>query len=185
MKKVQVLFLWIALAMMPWIALARTDAFYEQRLKSGKDALAARRGPEAVEELRIAVFGFIDEPRQLAEALSYLAIAQNGLGRTADLEATLTRFIETERRAAGYDRQVLPEEVRVQFEALLVKQFGRAALAAVPSLAPIVNSEAGRRTATAPAVPPVIPPAATQPGSGSPAAAQNDVRPSPPQSAPA
>lgn len=168
--------------MMPWIALARADAFYEQRLKAGKDALAARRGPEAVEELRIAVFGFIDEPRQLAEALAYLTIAQNGLGRTADVEASLTRFVETERRAAGYDRQMLPEEVRVQFETLLVKQFGRTALAAVPSLAPIVSGEPGRRTATAPAVPPVVPPA---PSGSSLAAPQNDVRPTPPQGTPA
>lgn len=190
MKRVQVLSLWIALSMMPWIAMARTDAFYEQRLKAGKEALSARRGPEAVEELRIAVFGFIDEPRQLAEALAYLAIAQNGLGRAADVEGTLTRFVEAERRSAGYDRQSLPEDVRVQFEALLTRQFARPVLAAIPSIAPVVTGEVPRRTTVPPSVPPVVPPAqsnapaqtnapavpATQPEVRT-APQQNDVRP--------
>lgn len=146
---------------MTWPAFA-ADVFYEQRLEAGKNALRAQRTVEAAEQLRIAAFGLLDEPRRLSEALALLAVAQSALDRTDDLEITLARFVDLETRFRTYDTTAIDAPIRAQFEAILLRAIPRTTLASIPSLARVLPDAAPRPAQNRPApVPqPVNPPPA-------------------------
>jgi len=125
--------------MMTWTALAATDAFYEQRFKAGEAALVAKRHADAVEQLRIAAFGQLDEPKRLTHTLALMAIAQQALRRTEPLESTINRFVEVESRFAAWNSSVLTPQQRTEFETLLIRVVPRQTLLAVPSLARLIQ----------------------------------------------
>src|SRR5687768_10290360 len=77
---------------------ARGDVFYDARLKEGKAALESNRASEAVDQLRIACFGLLQDPKGLSEGLAWLAVAQNAAGRATELETTLNRFLDLQSR---------------------------------------------------------------------------------------
>ena len=117
------------------------DAFYEQQLQAGKTDFQMNRLPQAVDEFRIAAFGFLQEPPLLMEALVRLAVAQSTLGQTADAAKTIDRVVEVERRLAPYAQIQIEAPLRSKFEELLVKQIPRATLQGIPSLARLANYE--------------------------------------------
>jgi hypothetical protein len=175
---------------------ATADVFYDLRLKAGHDALTAQRWLEATEALRIACFGLLDTPKSLTPCLAMLSLAQNGLGRTADVDTTLARIVEVESRFAVYDPSALDPDLRTKFESLIGQRVARSTLLGIPTLARIVDPTAGKRAAEAPrttttttmttttAVASVLAstPATTQPAPPT-AAAQN--QPAPPPTTPA
>lgn len=114
---------------------ARADEFAEARMASGIDAFKAKRYPEASDQFRIACFGLLDHPVLLTEGLVRLALAQEAAGRRADVEKTLGRFLDVERRFKGYANSRLDAPIRTQFQALLRAVAPADAIAAVPSLA--------------------------------------------------
>ena len=83
-------------------AAAPADDFYLVRLQAGKAEAAAGRPYEAIDDLKIASFGFLDQPALLIEGLSRLALAQTAAGRNDEAEATLRRMVEIERRYNGW-----------------------------------------------------------------------------------
>jgi thioredoxin-like negative regulator of GroEL len=117
------------------------DEFYEEKLRAGIADLQANRLPQAADELRIAAFGFLNYPPQLSEALARLAVAQAGLGQTADLARTIDRFLEVERRFSPYETVQLEPAVRSKFEDIVLKQVPRATLASLPGLSKLANRE--------------------------------------------
>lgn len=117
------------------------DEFYVARLRDGKQLLELKRPAEAVDPLRIATFGFLDYPAQLEEGLVLLALAQSGAGQTADTEATVTRFVMVEQRFATYRGLPLGPDSRTAFEALLRRIVREDALAQVPSLKHLVDTD--------------------------------------------
>lgn len=125
--------------MMTWPLAASIDPFYEQRLQSGKNALQARRSAEAADQLRIAAFGLLSEPKRLTEALALLALAHNALGHAESVEATLTRFIDVESRFPSWDANGLEAPLRTEFESLLLRAIPKQTLASVKSLARLVQ----------------------------------------------
>ncbi len=132
------------LLIMTWAAGASTDPFYEQRLRAGKAALVAQRNSDAADELRIAAFGLLDEPKRLSEALALLALAQNNLGWTQQVETTLNRFVEVESRFAAWDPNALEPAPRTQFESLLLRGVPKQTLASAKSLVYLVQPAASR-----------------------------------------
>ena len=129
-----------------WLAfgpVSRLDAdeFSRDRLRAGQEALRARRIPEAVDQIRIACFGLLEEVDALSECLVSLTLAQDAAKRPADVEATLVRFLEVERRFAPYAKAALPAESRREFQAILLAHVPEGTLLAVPSLAPLVDTE--------------------------------------------
>lgn len=116
-------------------SLGRADEFAQGRLASGIDAFRAKRYTEASDQFRIACFGLLDQPVLLTEGLVRLALSQEAAGRRADVEKTLNRFLEVERRFAGYANSHLDAPTRAELQTLLRARVPADAIAAVPSLA--------------------------------------------------
>lgn len=122
------------------------DVFYEQRLQMGKTALASRQFVDAVEELRIAAFGLLDEPKRLTETLALLTVANVNAGKVEDVQRTLERFIDIETRFGAYDGTALDPAYRSQFESVLIRTIPRTTLAGIPSLAALVQPAPAAQT---------------------------------------
>src|SRR5215813_15406480 len=100
--------------MMPLFLRGQGEDFYESRLKAGQEAYRQNRIPEAIDQFRISAFGFLNRPSLLSESLARLALAQDAAGRTADAEATLSRFLEVERRFSTYAQIKLEPGTRTE-----------------------------------------------------------------------
>lgn len=135
--------------MMTWTALAATDAFYDQRFKAGEAALLAKRHADAVEQLRIAAFGQLDDPKRLTHTLALMAIGQHALGRAENLESTINRFVDVESRFGAWDPSMLTPQRRSEFETLLIRVVPKETLLAVTSLARLIQPPARTAPATA------------------------------------
>ncbi len=134
-RRLQLLTLGIALAF-PRASLF-ADEFSLERLRAGEEALRARRVPEAVDQLRIACFGLLDQAEPLSECLVNLTLALEAARRPADVETTLNRFLEAERRFAAYAKADLSRESRREFEALILGRVPVETIVSVPSLATV------------------------------------------------
>ncbi|HEX7422080.1 MAG TPA: hypothetical protein VF505_19520 [Thermoanaerobaculia bacterium] len=120
------------------------EDFYEQQLRLAKVDVAAGRQSQALDELRVAAFGFLDRPALLSEALVRVATLQNAMGRPADFMVTLNRFMEVERRFGSYSSAALEPELRSKFEALLLSSVPRNEILSLPALARLIRSDASR-----------------------------------------
>ncbi len=149
------------------------DDFYLVRLQAGKAEAAAGRPYEAIDDLKIATFGFLDQPVLLVEGLSRLALAQAAAGRGEEAEATLRRMVEIEKAYSGWAQADLEPETRAAVVSLVGKKLGADAAklltappvpAAVPTAVPkavstpVPNPEPPPAVAVAPPVPVVGPP---------------------------
>jgi len=119
---------------------ARGDEFSDARLRAGEDACVAKRYLDAAAELKIAAFGSLDRPPVLSEALVWLAISQNALGRTVDVQSTLDRFLDVERRFGAYPKARLENDTRATFQSILLKQVPQATILSIPSLASLIQT---------------------------------------------
>lgn len=115
--------------------------FYEQQLQNGKTSFAAGKALEAVTQLRIAAFGFLDRPPLLTQALIHLAVAQDAIGHKEEVTETIDRFMIVEQRFGTYAGVQVDPEVGKPFERLVLQLVPRATVAATPSLARLVRSE--------------------------------------------
>lgn len=188
------------------------DAFYETRLASGKQAYVEKRMPDAVVDLRIAAFGFLERPALLSETLVWMSLAESASSRPERLRWALTRFLEVETKFRPYKQLTIDASSRAAFEKILAGTLAPDAIASIPTLAELVTRrpQPPAKTATRTTTPPVrvIPvsqpekpkpqPAKPQPSTPAPstATAQKIVPPAPaaaepivpkpaPQSAPA
>jgi hypothetical protein len=132
----------IALAVAPFSRAA--DDFSRERLRVGEEALKAKRLPEAVDQLRIACFGLLDQVDALSECLVHLTLAQDAAKLPDDAEATLNRFLEVERRFAPYSKAAIPAEQRREFQAILHSRVPQASTLSIPSLTPLIETEEQR-----------------------------------------
>jgi len=131
----------MACLMMPSVASAQSLDFYEARLHAGQEAYRQKQALDAVDQLRIACFGFLDRPPLLSESLARLALAQAAAGRSEEVEATILRFLQVERRFAPYSQIKLEPEVKAEYQSLLLRQVPQATLLSLPSLAGLVETE--------------------------------------------
>lgn len=165
-------------------ALPAIDPFYSSRLREGVAAHERGDHTEAVASLRVACFGMLDVPAELAQCLVRLAVAQAAAKDREGFAQTFRRLVEGEEILGLYSQAALPPALRAEFEKhaaewippasreLLERQAGAAAPPASPS------------PAAAPgAVPPSSPPAAPAAAVPAPPSAAAD-RPAPGASAP-
>lgn len=141
MKKLTQVLLLTAAAMMPLAGLAMGEEFYEARLRAGETLYQEKRFPEAIDNLKIASFGLLDNPPLESESLVYLALAQTAVGKVVDADATLARFLEVERRFATFAKAKLDPNVRAEFQAVVLRRVAPSTLLAFPALAGIVETE--------------------------------------------
>jgi tetratricopeptide (TPR) repeat protein len=114
------------------------DPFYVRLLRQGTDAFNRHDYSVAVRELRIACFGFLDEPTLLADGLARLGLAQAAAGDEAGFRQTFQRLTEVEERFQGYSRAEIPRDVRAALEALMTQIIPQATLAGNPVFSRLV-----------------------------------------------
>lgn len=95
---------------------AAADPFYLDLLRDGIHHSNRGAWADAARSLRLACFGLLDEPKELAACLARLGVAQH---RSDDLEGfrdTFRRVVEVEERFGAWTGAELPPEVRADFE---------------------------------------------------------------------
>ena len=92
------------------------DRFYTDLLTRGSQAYASAEYDEAARLLRIACFGFLEEPPLLLEGLLQLSLAHAANGDIDDFRSVFNRITDLERRFGVYSATELPESVRTAFE---------------------------------------------------------------------
>ncbi len=126
---------------MTLVASGQGEDFYEARLGAGQEAYRQKRALEAVDQFRVASFGFLDRPVLLSESLARLSLAQAAAGQSVEADATLLRFFEVERRFRPYAQVQFEPEIRKEFEFLLLRRVSPSALLSLPALAGLVETE--------------------------------------------
>ena len=171
---------------------AAVDPFYAGLLRDGTHAFDRGDAAAAARDLRIACFGYLDEPPGLAECLVRLAAAQAATGDERGFADTFRRLAEVEERFGGYAKAEVPPAVLAAFEARAVAAIPEPTLRSVPAFVPLAErkkaaaGQAGgapaRRGAAAPPAAPAVPPApSTAPGAGPVAGTNGDAgAPAPP-----
>jgi hypothetical protein len=160
---------------------AAVDPFYQGLLRDGQYAFDRKEYATASRDLRLACFGMLDEPRQLAGCLARLALAQDAGGEIEGFRETFRRLVEVEDRFKGYSQGEVAPDLRSALEARLAARIPAATLAAAPAF----RSTQQGKTAAAPAGPePAKPePVKTEPVKTEPAkvepARTDSVKPAP------
>jgi tetratricopeptide (TPR) repeat protein len=107
--------------------------FYVQLLDDGVFAYQRGDHEQAARDLRLAVFGLLEEPPRLVRGLAYLALAQAAGGETEAARETIGRLLGVEERFRAWTAAELPDAVREGLEALLLAEVPEATLAASPT----------------------------------------------------
>lgn len=96
---------------------AAAHPHYEALLREGTYALDRGEIEQAVRQLRLACFGFLEEPPALCACLARLALAQAAAGDDDAFRDTFRRVVEVEERFGAYTGGGLAPELRAAFEA--------------------------------------------------------------------
>lgn len=126
---------------------AAADLFYTRLLERGTRELELALPHEALETLRIASFGLLDEPLLLTEALMQLGRAQALTGETAGLAKTAERLTEIEDRFGAYSQ--FNGALKSAFENALLRSLPEASLARMPLFSHLPTMARARAAAPA------------------------------------
>jgi hypothetical protein len=97
---------------------AAADDFYERLYQRGMTHFAAAAYPRAFTELRTAAFGLLEKVEQFELAQSYASVAAHRLGHDSDARDSLIRIVSAEKVQPRYRSIKLPDDVRVEVDAL-------------------------------------------------------------------
>ena len=131
---------------------ASAQSFYDARFLSGVTDFNRGAYVRAVDELRVAAFGRVDDLAAYEAAEIYLALASDKLDRAEDARQAALKVIQADRLNPVYVRLNIPPDVRSAFERLLPTLLTREQLAHAPAFAqvagqaPAVQSDAPRLT---------------------------------------
>lgn len=159
----------IALGILCWSAAVPVTAahpHYERLLQRGTYALEREAYPEAVQDLRLACFGLLEEPPKLAVCLTRLAVAQARIDDGEGFLDTFRRVVEVEERFGAYAEAALEPDTRRRFEAVVTARIPSWTLEATPAFAHLVGDGTAEappeQAATEAPPPPPNPPAAPE-----------------------
>lgn len=131
---------------------ASAQSFYDARYLGGVTDFNRGAYVRAVDELRVAAFGRVDDLAAYEAAEIYLALASDKLDRAEDARQAALKVIQADRLNPVYVRLNIPPDVRSAFERLLPTLLTREQLAHAPAFAqfagqaPAVQSDAPRLT---------------------------------------
>lgn len=127
------------------------DPFYSGLLRDGAYAYDRGDFAAAARDLRLACFGYLDQPVPLAGCLTRLGAAQAKAGDGDGFAETFRRLVEVEERFGGYRQAEVPAEVRAAFEERTVAAMPPATLAQVPVFAGLALRKIEAQLAALPA----------------------------------
>lgn len=104
------------LALWPQPARTQVHPFYRDALRAGAAAYDQGDLDTAAEQFRIASFGMLDEPPELAETLTRLALVQAAAGHRDQFLATFERISRAEDLFNAYSNSPIAPTLRTQFE---------------------------------------------------------------------
>lgn len=107
--------------------------FYEARFLSGVTDFNRGAFARAVEELRVAAFGRVDDIPAYQTAEIYLAVANDKLERVEDARVATLKVVQAEQISPAYEKLSLPPDMRASFERLLPALLTREQLVNVPA----------------------------------------------------
>ena len=107
------------------------DPFYQSLYDDASRSAAAGRYNAAAKDFRLACFGMLDLPVRLGDCLARLAVAQAESGAGDELDETVRRLVDVERRFQGYSRAALPAALKRQLESHLERTAPTESLAGV------------------------------------------------------
>lgn len=138
-KLCSVVLLATAISVLPAGPLFGADSFYLDLLHKG--SLAYDRGlyDDAAMSLRIACFGFLDEPELLAESLVRLALVQAEQQDDTGFFETFQRLLDLEEKVRGYSRAQLPGTLKADLESELIVRVPANELARSPEFAKLTE----------------------------------------------
>lgn len=130
---------------------AVADPFYLDLLRDGAQAYARGEFAIAVKELRLACFGLLDDPPQLASCLTRLALAQGAAGNADGFRESFRRLAEVEDRFGAFSKAELTADVRAAFEQRVLAGIPVSTLEAMPAWRPLLNRKIEAQIAALPA----------------------------------
>ncbi|HEY7213186.1 MAG TPA: hypothetical protein VIC28_01085 [Thermoanaerobaculia bacterium] len=133
----------LLLLLAAWPARAAVDPFYQTLLREGEHAYDRKDYQAAAHDLRLACFGMLDEPRQLADCLARLALAQDRLNDVEAFRDTFQRLVEIEERFKAYSQAELTPELRAGLEQRLAARLPAATLAGAPAFRSTIPAKPG------------------------------------------
>jgi len=156
---------------------------YERLLDRGTYALEQGAFDEAARDLRLACFGFLDEPEALALCLTRLGLAQAGSGDEEGFLETFRRMAEVEERFGAYREAPLDPGARTAFEAEVAARIPARILETTSAFTRLAAAGAGPQDLVArPEEPPAAPDEAPTPPPPAPArAAETEAAPAAPE----
>lgn len=124
--------------------------FYRQLLDRGIYAYQQGDHETAASDLRLAVFGLLDDPTLLLRGLAHLALAQQGAGLGEEADETLGRLIVIEDRFGVYAAADLGPALRQRLEELMLARVAEPTLAASDTFGGLADEKIRRRIAELP-----------------------------------
>lgn len=131
-------------------AASTVHPFYRQLLDRGIYSYRQGDAETAVQELRFAVFGLLEEPALLTRGLAHLALAQQAAGQPEDAEESLGRLLTVEERFTVYRQAELSPELRQRLEDLMLSRVSDASLAGSATFRPLADERLRRKLAELP-----------------------------------
>ena len=131
------------LAMLVWLALpshgSAAEPFYENLLQKGIRANAEGDSAQAVQDLTLACFGMLEEPKSLMACRVHLALAHAAGGDREAFVETAGRIIELETRFEVYAEAHLDKAQRQAFEKQLIAEMPFVSLSSVEAFSGAVR----------------------------------------------
>lgn len=137
--------------------------FYSAMLRRGIVSFDAGREADAVRQLRIAAFGFVDALDLYQTAEAYLAVAYERSGDADRAREAARKVVAAQRRSPGYAALELPETVRSAFNTLATRVLTTGEVAALRSAPSSTVVTRPATTIPSRSTPPTIPPATATP----------------------
>lgn len=127
------------------------DPFYLTLFDDGMRSLSAGDEVQATRELRLACFGFLEQPTRLGACLAYLGIAQARQKDRDGFNNTFQRLAAVETAFQGYSQATVPKRVQAELSRAVALWIPAERLASIPSFASIAEWQEASRLARLPA----------------------------------
>jgi len=129
---------------------ATAHPFYRQLLDQGIYTYQQGDHETAAADLRLAVFGLLEDPALLMRGLAHLALAQQSAGQGEAADETLGRLIVVEERFGVYRDADLGTALRQRLEELMLARVSETTLAASDTFGGLADEKLRRSLAELP-----------------------------------